>query len=161
LRAARVLAAQDAVDADRIGLTGMSLGGLATWYAMAVEPWIRVGVSVCGGLGSMASNIHEGLPDRSSSAIFLPHMLRYFDHPRIVATCIAPRPFMAIGPTEDEDMPREGVDELVRVVGPAYRERGHAERFKVYQPEGNHVFLVQYFEWMARWFDRFLKDPGP
>ena len=161
LRAARVLAADDAVDSDRIGLTGMSLGGLATWYAMAVEPWIRVGAPVCGGLGSMAANIHGGLPDRSSSAIFLSHMLRYFDHAQIVAACVAPRPFMTVAPTNDEDMPRAGVDELVRVVAPTYEDRGHGQRFRVYQPEGNHVFLVRYFEWMAAWFERFLKVPAP
>ena len=66
---------------------------------------------------------------------------------------------MTVAPTEDEDMPREGVDELVHVVAPAYAATEHSERFKVYQPAGNHVFLVRYFEWMARWFDRFLKDP--
>ena len=156
LRAARVLQASEGVDPDRIGLTGMSLGGLATWYPMACAPWIRVGVPICGGLGSMARNIHEGLPDRASSAIYVPHLLRYFDHPEIVAATIAPRPFMTVAPTSDEDMPRSGVDELVRIAAPAYESLGYPERFKVYQPEGNHQFLVPYFEWMAEWFDRFL-----
>jgi hypothetical protein len=35
---------------------------------------------------------------------------------------------------------------------------GHPERFKVYQPEGNHRFLVEYFEWMVEWFRQFLTD---
>jgi len=156
LRAARVLAASERVDAERIGLTGMSLGGLATWFPIACAGWIRVGVPICGGLGSMARNIHEGLPDRASSAIYVPHMLRYFDHAEIVNACIAPRPFMTVAPTSDEDMPRSGVEELIEAVAPMYESMGYAERFKVYQPEGNHQFLVQYFEWMVKWFDRFL-----
>ena len=156
LRAARVLAAQDGVNGERIGLTGMSLGGLATWYGMACEPWIKAGAPICGGVGSMAWNIRNGLPDRSSSAIFLPHMLRYFDHPDIVAACIAPRPFMTVVPTRDEDMPKEGADQLIREVAPVYQELGYAERFEVHQPDGNHKFRREYFEWMAAWFDRFL-----
>ena len=157
LLAARVLAAQSNVADERIGLTGMSLGGLASWYAMACEPWIAAAASICGGLGRLSKVIHEGNVDRHSSLVFVPHLLRYFDHPEIVANCIAPRPFMHVGPTEDVDMPRVGVEEMVPIVERAYRQAGGAERFKGYQPPGNHVFEVEYFEWMVGWFDRFLK----
>ena len=158
LRAARILAANDRVNSDRIGITGMSLGGNATWYAMAAAPWIRAGAPICGGLGRMATLIHDGDIRRHSAYFFIPHMLRYFDHPEVVAACIAPRPLMMVAPTEDEDMPRKGVDELIQVVAPVYTSAGHPERFKVYQPDGNHRFLVEYFEWMVEWFSQFLRD---
>ena len=152
LKGARLLAAIPGVDANRIGLTGMSLGGNATWYAMACAPWIWAGVPVCGGVGSMARVIHHTAADRHSAYYFISHLLRHFDHAAIVAACMPPRPFMMIAPTEDEDMPREGVDELIPVVSQAYAEAGCPERFQVRQPEGNHAFLVEYFEWMADWF---------
>ena len=110
LRGARVLAANEGVDAGRIGLAGMSLGGNAAWYAMACAPWIRTGAPICGGVGSMVRLIHEGHIERHSAYYFIPHLLRYVDHPEIVTTCIAPRPFMIVAPTTDEDMPRSGVD---------------------------------------------------
>ena len=157
LRAARILAANDGVDSDNIGITGMSLGGNATWYAMAAAPWIRAGVPICGGVGRMASVIHEGDIERHSAYFFIPHMLRYFDHPEVVAACIPPRSFMMVAPTQDEDMPREGVDDLIQVVEEVYASSGHPERFKVYQPEGNHRFLIEYFEWMVKWFNHFLR----
>ena len=67
IMAARVLAATDGVDPDRIGITGMSLGGQASWYATACAPWIRAAAPVCGGLGSMARHIHEGQVERHSA----------------------------------------------------------------------------------------------
>ena len=158
LRAARILAANERVDPDRIGITGMSLGGNATWYAMAAAPWIRAGAPICGGVGRMGSVIHEGDIERHSAYFFIPHMLRYFDHPEVVAACMPPRPFMMVAPTQDEDMPRAGVDDLIQVVEPVYASLGHPERFKVYQPEGNHRFLPEYFEWMVEWFHQFLTE---
>ena len=100
--------------------------------------------------------IHESPEDRHSAFYFVPHMLRYFDHAEVVAACIAPRPFMMIAPTEDEDMPRSGVDDLIPVVSSAYETLGKPEHFKVRQPPGNHVYLIEYFEWMVSWFRRFL-----
>ena len=158
LKGARILAANEGVDPDKIGITGMSLGGNATWYAMAAAPWIRAGAPICGGVGRMVSVIHEGNIERHSAYFFIPHMLRYFDHPEVVAACIPPRPFMMVAPTQDEDMPRKGVDDLIQVVEPVYASVGHPERFKVYQPDGNHRFLIEYFEWMVEWFRQFLTD---
>jgi len=114
-------------------------------------------VPICGGVGQMESVIRGGDLYRHSAYFYVPHMLRYFDHPEIVANCIAPRPFMMVAPASDEDMPKCGVDELIRVVAPAYREAGAGDHFRVYQPDGNHVFRFEYFEWMVDWFDRFLK----
>ncbi len=157
LKAARILASTPDVDPNRIGLTGFSLGGNATWYAMACASWIAAGVPLCGGLGSLATAIQHGDTDRHSGYFYIPHMLRYFDHPELAAACIPPRPFMIVAPTEDEDMPREGVDNLALAVSKSYAAAGYSERFKVHQPKGNHRFLLEYFEWMANWFGLFLK----
>ena len=156
LLAARVLASFRHVDAERIGLTGMSLGGMATWLAMACAPWIRAGAPICGVLGSLRRLIHEGNIWRHSSLVFVPHLLRYFDHGDIVARCIAPRPFMAVAPVDDVDMPRSAVDDFIGATTPAYSE--HPDQFVVHQPPGDHYFTVEYFEWMVAWFDRHLKD---
>ena len=154
LRAARILAANPAVEANRIGLTGMSLGGNISWYGMACDPSIRAAVPVAGSVASLAALIHDGDTNRHSSYVYIPHLLRYFDHPQIVARCICPRPFMVIAPTRDEDMPRRGVDKMVQVVRAAYGAAGQPKRFKVYQPDSNHVYKRQYFEWMAAWFEK-------
>ena len=155
LRAARILAAHNAVNASRIGMTGMSLGGNVTWYSLACDPAIRVGVPVAGSVGSLALAIHEGDVNRHSSYFYIPHMLRYFDHPQIVSECICPRPFMAIAPTHDEDMPASGVEKMMSIAKPAYEAAGRPEHFKVYQPESNHVYTEEYFEWVVEWLKQF------
>jgi dienelactone hydrolase len=157
VRASLVLGSLDGVDPARVGLTGMSLGGLASWLAMSMAPWIRTSAAVCGVLGTMEQMIHHGQIERHSSAIFIPHMLRYFDHPEVVAACIAPRPFMMVAPTEDDDMPREGVDELIRVVEPVYEAAGHPEFFRVHRPPGIHTYRLEYFQWVVEWFEEYLK----
>jgi dienelactone hydrolase len=156
LRGVRVLRDVDAVDSNRLALTGMSLGGNVTWYATACEPDIRAAVPVCGGVGSLRRQILEGETDRHSSYFYLPHLLRYFDHPQIVSTCICPRSFMAIAPTKDQDMPKSGADELIRVVQPAYKVAGQPEHFRVYQPDSTHVYTKQYFEWMVKWLKQYI-----
>ncbi len=154
LLGARALAALPGVDGARIGLTGMSLGGMATWTAMACDPTIRAGAAVCGVLGSLACLIHEGNIWRHSSLVFVPHLLRYFDHGDIVAGCIAPRPFMAVAPLDDVDMPRSAVDDFIRTAAPAYAEA--EDRFLVHRPPGGHIFTVDAFEQVVDWLDRCL-----
>ena len=140
----------------RIGLTGMSLGGNATWYSMACDPSIAAGVPICGSPSSLDVVSKLGDPLRHSAYFYIPHMLRYFDHPDIVSACIAPRPFMMVAPTEDEDTPKEGVDLMREAVAPVYEAAGHPERFRVHQPAGRHMYRVEYFELMVNWFDRHL-----
>jgi dienelactone hydrolase len=156
LSAARVLTSLDGVDPERIGLTGMSLGGNATWYSMACAPWIAAGVPICGSPSSLDTVVKLGDPERHSSYFYIPHMLRYFDHADVVAACIAPRPFMIVAPTEDEDTPREGVDRMADIVRPVYEAAGHPERFQVHQPSGKHLYRIEYFELVVDWFRRHL-----
>ena len=156
LSAARVLASTDGVDPHRIGLTGMSLGGNATWYSMACDPSIAAGAPICGSPSSLDVVSKLGDPLRHSAYFYIPNMLRYFDHPDIVSACIAPRPFMMVAPTEDEDTPKEGVDLMREAVAPVYEAAGHLERFSVHQPSGRHLYRVEYFELMVDWFERHL-----
>lgn len=156
LQAARALAAVDGVGADRIGLTGFSLGGQAAWQAQAVAPWIRAAAPLAGGLGSMAAFIREGDLDRHSGPWYIPHLLRHFDHGRIVRFCICPRPLMVLAPTEDEDMPASGVDAMEREVRPAYASAGCAHRFEVHRPQLNHLFLPEHLDSVAAFFGRWL-----
>ena len=55
----------------------------------------------------------------------------------------------------DENMPKTGVDELIRIVQPAYKAAGRPEHFRAYQPDSIHVYTKEYFEWMVKWLERY------
>jgi dienelactone hydrolase len=156
LRGAQLLSAQESVDPWRIALAGFSLGGNATWYAFACARWLRAAASVCGGGGSLRRQIGEGDPARHSEYFYVPHLLRFFDHPTIVRACIVPRPLLVIAPTEDEDMPASGVEDLVREVQPAYERAGASGCFSIHRPKGRHEFREDYFEHVAAWLQEHL-----
>ena len=163
LMGARILTRFLSVDLCNIGVTGFSLGGSMSWYSMACCPLLGTAVTLCGGLGSMNEIIRkavscDGDPERHGPYFYIPHLLRYFDHADIVKACIFPRPFMMIGTAYDEDMPESGVNRLVQEVSPLYEGADISEKFKVYQPEGNHVYLYEYFEYMYQWFKHYLID---
>ena len=135
----------------------MSLGGVGTWWSMACDPSISVGVTICGNIGSAYRHIYEGMAERHSSSMYVPGLLKYFDHGEIVANCIAPRPFMMIAPLEDEDMPKDGVNDLLKIVEPKYESTGDSSKFFCHKPPGRHVFSIDYFDRMVSWFDKYLK----
>ncbi|WP_436934100.1 alpha/beta hydrolase family protein [Halovenus marina] len=156
LRGVQILSDHAAVDSERIGLTGMSLGGNATWYSFACEPNIPVAAPICGSVGSLHEQILFGNRHRHGTHFYIPHMLRYFDHPTIVRKCITPRPFFVVAPMDDEDMPATGVDRMVEEAIPAYERAGTRANFAVHRPDGTHEFRQDYFERMADWFETHL-----
>jgi len=156
LIAARILESIDTVNPNRIGLTGMSLGGVGTWYGMACDPSIAAGAPVCGGIGSLYRNLYEGKPWRHSSAGYIPGILKYFDHGEIISNCITPRPFIMIAPTEDEDMPSSGVHDMLKIVKPAYKKADSSKNFECYKPPGKHVYMIEYFNKVVSFFNKFL-----
>ena len=109
LRAARILAAREGVNPDRVGITpachsvGMRHG--MRWQLRRGFGRVRQSAAAWDAWQPLSTT---GDIERHSAYFFIPHMLRYFDHPEVVAACMPPRPFMMVAPTQDEDMPRRG-----------------------------------------------------
>jgi len=105
--------------------------------------------------------IEQGDPNRHSDYFYIPHFLRHFDQAQVVAECITPRPLFIFAPTLDEDMPKEGVEQLKAAVGPAYASAGAAELLDVRQPEGYHEFTHELFGRLAAWVLAAVGGPAP
>jgi dienelactone hydrolase len=142
------------VDAARIAATGMSFGGITSFYVWLADERVKAAAPICGGVGSLRAFIEESeRPGYHGTYWWVPGMLEKGDHGDFAAA-MAPRPLMLWAPTEDVGMPRSGVDRFVREVRPAYERAGAGEAFRVHQQPGEHSFTVEAFEALVQ----FLKD---
>jgi dienelactone hydrolase len=159
-RAVDLLAGRPDVNAEKIGMTGFSLGGVLTWYSGAADPRLKVLVPVCGLCGTYRDLIRDVPRMRYSSQVGYPHgFLKAFpgDQPELFAG-LAPRAVLVLGRDEDEAMPVQGLRTLASEVGKAYGAGHVGERFRVSIHPGRHQYSTEMFEEVAAWFDRFLKQ---
>ncbi len=111
------LAGRPDVNAERIGCSGFSLGGIVTFYAACLQERIKLAIPVCGGVGSLAALADHGQTAFHSTYFYIPNILLHFDHPQLLAA-ICPRACCIIGATEDAGMPLDAVQSL-RAIGTA------------------------------------------
>lgn len=152
-QAASYLESRD--DVGKIGATGMSFGGITSFYVWLADDRIAAAAPICGGVGSLRSFIEHGSLGYHGTYWWVPGMLHAGDHADFAAA-MAPRPLMVWGPTSDVGMPREGVDRFREQVEPAYRWAGASRYLEIHQPPGEHSFTMEAFEAMAAFFKRTL-----
>jgi dienelactone hydrolase len=137
-----------AVDANRIGCLGFSLGAKEVLYAMAFDPRYKVGVFNEGGIGLRMSNWTDPwyLTDKMKEHI--PDM----EHHQLLAL-VAPRPFLILGGDEaDGDKSWPFVDAAL----PVYKLLDAGERIGLYNHKGKHSFPKEGRDLAYRWVDEWL-----
>ena len=156
-QAVTYLAQRPDVDARRIGMTGISFGGITTFYTWLVDDRIAAAAPICGGVGSVQAFIEKG--SRSYHGIYwwVPGMLTKGDQADFAAA-MAPRPLMLWAPRSDIGMPNEGVDRFLATAAPAYRRAGAEDRLVVHRPPGEHALTIESFEAMVQFFGKFLRQ---
>lgn len=150
------LQGRDDVDPARIGMTGMSFGGITTFYTWLVDDRIAAAAPVCGGVGSVDVFLRRGVRGYHGFYWWIPDMLTRGDQGEFAAA-LAPRPLMLWAPLDDIGMPKEGVDRFLEAVAPAYAEAGAAAALAVHRPPGEHAFTPEAFAAMKTFFDTHLK----
>ena len=143
------------VDPDRLGVTGMSFGGITTFYSWLVDNRITAAASICGGVGSVGEFVETGSRGYHGFYWWIPDMLTQGDQGDFAAA-MAPRPLMLWAPLDDIGMPKEGVDRFLSEAYPAYYETGHSENLLVLRPPGKHQFTLEAFKAMKEFFDEYL-----
>jgi fermentation-respiration switch protein FrsA (DUF1100 family) len=178
------------VDPARIGMTGISEGGMETWMTAAADPRVAVAVPVIGvtRFGTILADF--GSPDaqervklfrgsldeyarslgettvnervfRSAWDRLLPGSLDRFD-PIHLVPLIAPRPLLVLSHEKDELIPLKGAEEVVAAAQKRYRELSAEERIKHRVAPGLRHAGQDLTEIAAlfEWFDRWLKPPA-
>lgn len=143
-------------DVGKIGVSGMSFGGITSFYTWLLDDRVTAAAPICGGVGSLGSFIRLGRLSYHGTYWWVPGMLQRGDHGDFAAA-LAPKPLMLWAPTSDVGMPREGVDRFRERVEPAYSQAGAERALRIHQPPGEHSFTMEAFEAMASFFDEFLR----
>jgi len=171
------------VDAARIGVMGISKGGMETYLAAAADPRIAVAVPVIGvqsfrwaldhdawqsRVGTFQAAVDAAAADAGVKAVDAAFVRRFYDRlvPGIAAEfdapamlpLVAPRPLLAINSDADARTPVEGVKEAAAAAERAYGAAGARDRFVLHiQPKTGHAFGEPAQQAALDWFVRWLK----
>jgi dienelactone hydrolase len=149
------LASRPEVDANRIGVQGMSMGSTRGWWLGAIDDRVKAVVGV-----ACFTRYEDLIAIRMLRAhgiyYFVPGILKHFDSEGVMAL-LAPRPFLALTGDRDAGSPPEGMKKLEQILDRFYRVYGKPEHFQsVVYPKTGHVYNDDMKERMAAWFEKFL-----
>lgn len=150
------LCSRPEVDAERIGVTGMSMGSTRSWWLMALDERLKAAACVACMTRYQDLIRHQTLKSHGIY-YFVPGMLQHFDSEAVMALA-APRAMLFMTGDQDTGSPVEGARTLEARVAPFYK-LGNAEaKFEsVIYPGVAHVYLPEMWERNVKWMDAHLK----
>jgi dienelactone hydrolase len=144
------------VDAQRIGVTGMSMGSTRAWWLAAVDERIAATVGVAC-LTRYENLIHHGNLKAHGLYYFSYGLLKHFDTEAVISL-MAPRPFLALSGDLDYGSPADGIRVIEEKASHVYRTLGAADAFhSILYPDTGHVYTPEMRLEMLAWFKRWLK----
>jgi dipeptidyl aminopeptidase/acylaminoacyl peptidase len=150
------LCSRPEVDADRIGVTGISMGSTRAWWLMALDDRLKTGVCVAC-MTRYQDLITIGMLKAHGIYYYVPGMLQHFDTEAVIA-CATPRPMLFMTGGKDDGSPISGVRTIGQKVGAVYEVVGHRQDFEsVIFPDVGHVYLPEMWEKTVKWFGQHLR----
>ncbi|KAL5558822.1 hypothetical protein UlMin_035033, partial [Ulmus minor] len=170
------------IDPARIGITGISLGGMHSWFAAFADTRYAVAAPIIGVQGfrwaiennkwqarvdSIKPVFEQARIDLGKNAIdeevvekvwerIAPGLASRFDSPYTVPA-IAPRPLLIANGAEDPRCPLPGLEVPVRRATKAYEDAHRSQNFKfTAEPGIAHQLTSLMVKESSDWFDKFL-----
>lgn len=183
MRLVDYLDTRDDVDSSRIGLTGISKGGIETYLTAAVDPRITVSVPCIGvesfrwaldnndwqgRIGTIQKTFNtiakeSGTTNTNTELVrkfydrVVPGIYGEFDGPAMVPLT-APRPLLIINSDTDTHTPLAGVNECVDATRKAYHAAGADDHLSVIiQEHTGHAVKPESEKAAIEWFVKWLK----
>lgn len=159
LMALDYLASRPEVDASRIGVTGMSMGSTRTWWLMALDERLKVGVAIAC-MTRYQNMILHGAIHEHDIGYFVPGVLNHFDSEAVISL-IAPRPVLFQTGDRDNGSPVDGIHAIETTVRSVYRLYGREDAFQslVYKGQG-HIYTPPMWTKTLAWLDDHLHPPS-
>jgi cephalosporin-C deacetylase-like acetyl esterase len=156
MRALDYLATRPEVDARRLGVTGISGGGVMSWYLAALDERIQAAAPSCSTY-TIGSQARLGLVGSQCDCTFYPNVHGH-DFP-VVGALIAPRPLLLTSGRRDRIFPPPGFREVYRRVRGVYALYGAGpggeDRVQAVESDAGHtdppLFLEASRRWMCQW----------
>lgn len=147
------------VDAERIGVTGISGGGAATIWIAAADDRVKVAVPVSG-MSDLESYVSNRVINGHCDCMFL-YNLHGWEWTTIAAL-IAPRPLLFANSDNDPIFPMDGNRRIIARLRQAYQLYGKPNLIDEYVSTGGHDYRPDLRKAVFRFLNRHLKnDAGP
>jgi dienelactone hydrolase len=170
------------VDSNRIGMMGISMGGIETWMAASVDTRIKVAVPVIAAQSfkwSLENERWQGraktiwaahlqaAKDMGDTAVnsknvkalwdkLVPGILNEFDCPSMIRL-FAPRPLLILSTEKDQNCPLEGALHAVDAAMTAYSDVKALTKLKTdIEPNETHRYTARHIALTIDWFKRWL-----
>lgn len=154
IRALDYLETREEVDKDRIGATGRSGGGAYTFWVSALDERIKVSAPVAG-ITSMQNHVVDGCIEGHCDCMFMVNTYRW-DFP-LLASLIAPRPFLLLNTDKDRIFPLDGVVDVYQKTRQVYDAIDATDNIGLAIYEGPHKDTQPLRVPAFHWFERHLK----
>ncbi len=158
IRAIDYLVGRPDVDADRIGVTGISGGGAATFWISAADERVKVAVPVSG-MSDLESYVSHKVINGHCDCMFLVNTYQW--EWTTIAALIAPRPLLFANSDHDTIFPMDGNRRIIARLRELYKLYDKPELVDDYVSEGGHDYRPDLRIAIFKWINKQLKhDTG-
>jgi dienelactone hydrolase len=154
VRALDYLAARPEVNRDRIGATGISGGGVVTFWVTAADDRVKAAAPVSG-MADLRFYVGDGGVGRHCDCFFFPNRARW-DWLN-VAALVAPRPLLFVNSDNDVYFPMPGNDRYSSRLERLYSRFGAGDQVESVVSIGGHGYRTDIRRAVFGFFNRHLK----
>ncbi|HTG45756.1 MAG TPA: prolyl oligopeptidase family serine peptidase, partial [Verrucomicrobiae bacterium] len=159
MRGIDYLASRPDVDPERIGVTGISGGGAATFWISAADERVKVAIPVSG-MADLTSYLPNRVINGHCDCMFL---YNTFQWPWTrIAGLIAPRPLLFVNSDHDPIFPMDANERVINRLERLYSLFGASDRVDAFVSMGGHDYRQDIRQASFRFLNTYLKnDPRP
>ncbi len=154
VRAIDYLVSRPEVDAERIGVTGISGGGAATFWIAAADERVKVAVPVSG-MSDLESYVSHQVINGHCDCMFLINTYQW--EWTTIAALIAPRPLLFANSDKDPIFPMDGNRRIIARLRQLYKMYDKPELVDEYVSQGGHDYRPDLRIAIFKWINKHLK----
>lgn len=153
IRGLDLLSQRAEVDAARLGVTGISGGGAASWWIAAADERVKVAAPVCG-TATLFSHVHDRTIDGHCDCMWWNNTYRW--DLADVGALIAPRPLLIGSADKDGIFTIESIRRIHTQLDGLYRRLGAGKNLRLVETPGGHSYHERSRTEIFSWFTKHL-----